>query len=175
MGLAAPLLAIILAGAQPPPVSAQAAPPPSAPGGSDAGEHGPARLAAVTFAFACLQRVDDAPAEFAKRSEGLGAEFAKDHPAEAAFVTLDGDGGQGCRVRLRGPDAQTMWNAWRSVPSIFGPGAGTGCAPLETADLRVRALCDAAGSPPRRYEVVVERTSTGADATVSAVVRHVPQ
>lgn len=168
MGLAAPLLAITLAGAQPLPAS-----PPSAPPASGGAEHGPAKLAAVTFAFACLQRVDEVPAEFAKRSDALGAAFAKDHPAEGAFVTLDGNGGKGCRVRLHGPDAQTMWSAWRSVPSIFGPGAGTGCVPLETADLRVSARCDSGVTPSRRWDVAVERTSLSADATVSVTVRQV--
>ena len=175
MGVAPPPLELALVAllqSTPPPTQPVPAQPPA---GSHLGpEHSAAELAAGAFAFGCLQRVDDPSATFAKRSDGLGAELAQDHPSEAAFVTLDGDDGKGCRVRLRGPDAQMMWSAWRSVPAIFAPRGGTGCLPLENTELRVRARCDDAASPPHRWEVAIERSSLGADATVSAIVRPTP-
>ena len=147
----------------------------SAPAADVSPDQRTASLATAVFGFACVQRVGEvaSTAAFARESDALGAQIARDHPQEAARIRLDGAAGRGCRVRYLGPFAARLWQGYLGVltPTGAKTADGGGCTTQERTAQRVRALClDTASTPPRRGRLTIERTTTAPTGEVTAEV-----
>ena len=126
-----------------------------------------ARMAVGAFAYGCLERLSFAAsaADYAAKSTELGGQLKTQAGAFSDKFSLDGVGGDTCRVTYRGPNVALLWTAFTDFKA-----SKTNNPCEEQHPLADKAVLVCAGNANPGYTEIVERRGQGADAQLTAAL-----